>query len=125
MRLPVKRWLTFRPTTWFYVLVAFIATAPAWIVKHPPLEDLPLHLATIRTLKSIHDPAFGIDKDLVLQLGRTQYVIYYLLGSALATVAGVVGANVVLLSRVPRRAPCSRCARCSARSAATSASAFW
>jgi hypothetical protein len=80
------------------VLVAFFATAPAWIVKHPPLEDLPLHLATIRTLKSIHDPAFGMDKDLVLTLGRTQYVIYYIVGAAIAYVAGVAGANVVLLS---------------------------
>jgi hypothetical protein len=80
------------------VLVALLSTAPAWIVKHPPLEDLPLHLATIRTLKSIHDPAFGMDKDLVLTLGRTQYVIYYVVGAALATVVGVVGANVVLLS---------------------------
>ncbi len=94
----MKRWLAFQPSTWLYVLVAFVATAPAWIVKHPPLEDLPLHLATIRTLKSIHDPAFGMDKDLVLTLGRTQYVIYYVVGAALATVTGVVGANVVLLS---------------------------
>jgi hypothetical protein len=95
---PATRWFNVRTSTWFYVLVAFMATAPAWIVKHPPLEDLPLHLATIRTVKSIHDPAFGMDKDLVLKLGRTQYVIYYLFGAALATVTGVVGANVVLLS---------------------------
>jgi hypothetical protein len=77
--------------------MAFVATAPAWIVKHPPLEDLPLHVATIRTLRSIHDPAYGMDKDLVLQLGRTQYVIYYILGAAISLVTGVIGANVVLL----------------------------
>jgi hypothetical protein len=94
----LKRWLAFRPSTWFYLAVAFVATAPAWIVKHPPLQDLPLHLATIRTFKSIHDPAFGMDKDLVLELGRTQYVIYYVLGAGLATVFGIVGANVLLLS---------------------------
>ncbi len=98
MQKPATRWFTVRPSTWFYVLVAFVATAPAWIVKHPPLEDLPLHLATIRTIRSIHDPAYGMDKDLVLQLGRTQYVIYYVIGAAIATVTGVVGANVVLLS---------------------------
>jgi hypothetical protein len=98
VRQTVKRWLSFRASTLFYLLVALIATAPAWIVKHPPLEDLPLHLATIRTLRSIHDPAFGMDKDLVLTLGRTQYVIYYIVGAALAVVTGVVGANVVLLS---------------------------
>jgi hypothetical protein len=92
-----SRWLNFKPATWFYLAVAFVATAPAWIVKHPPLEDLPLHLATIRTLRSIHDPAFGMDRDLVLELGRTQYVIYYVIGAALATVTGVVAANVILL----------------------------
>jgi hypothetical protein len=90
--------LKLRPSTWFFLLVAFIATAPAWIVKHPPLEDLPLHLATIRTLRSIHDPAYGMDRDLVLHLGRTQYVIYYILGAGLSFVTGVIGANVVLLS---------------------------
>jgi hypothetical protein len=98
VRPTLKRRLALRPSTWFYVLVALVSTAPAWIVKHPPLEDLPLHLATIRTLKSIHDPAFGMDKDLVLTLGRTQYVIYYVVGAALGTIVGVVGANVVLLS---------------------------
>jgi hypothetical protein len=75
-----------------------MATAPAWIVKHPPLQDLPFHLAAIRVIKSFHDPAFGFDQNFVLTLGRTQYVLYYLLGAALATVAGVVGANVVLVS---------------------------
>ncbi len=98
MQQPATRWFTVRPSTWFYVLVAFIATAPAWIVKHPPLEDLPLHLATIRIIRSIHDPAYGMDNDLVLELGRTQYVIYYVVGAAIALVTGVVGANVVLLS---------------------------
>jgi hypothetical protein len=93
-----KRFGTIRPATWFYVLVAFFASAPAWIVKHPPLEDLPFHLATIRIVKSIHDPAFGLDRDFVLTLGRTQYVVYYILGAAIATLTGVVGANVVLLS---------------------------
>jgi hypothetical protein len=91
------RWVSLRPSTWFYVLVALLATAPAWIVRHPPLEDLPLHLATIRTVKSIHDPAFGMDHDLALQLGRTQYVIYYIFGAVIATVTGVVGANAVLV----------------------------
>jgi hypothetical protein len=87
-----------RPSTWFYLLVAFVASSPAWIVKHPPLEDLPLHLATIRIVKSLHDPAYRLDSDFVLELGRTQYVIYYILGAAFATVVGVVGANVLLVS---------------------------
>lgn len=84
--------------TVLYVLVAVIASAPIWIVKHPPLQDLPLHLTTIRIIKSFHDPAFAFDRDFVLTLGRTQYVLYYLLGAILASFVGVLGANVLLVS---------------------------
>jgi hypothetical protein len=69
-----------------------------WIVKHPPLQDLPFHLSTIRIIKSLHDPAYGFDQDFVLTLGRTQYVLYYLLGAALAVFVGVFAANVLLVS---------------------------
>src|ERR1035438_8479393 len=85
-------------STLFYVAVAFFVSAPAWIVKHPPLQDLPFHLATIRIIKSFHDPAFGFDKEFVLTLGRTQYVVYYLLAALFSTVVGLIGANVVLVS---------------------------
>jgi hypothetical protein len=78
--------------------MAVAATAPAWIVKYPPMMDLPFHLATIRIIHDFHAAAFGFDKHFVLTLGRTQYVLYYLAGSALAYVLGVVKANIVLMS---------------------------
>ena len=89
-----------RPTkaTLFYVAVALFATLPAWTVKYPPMMDTPFHLATIRVIHSLHDPDFGFDKDFVLTLGRTQYVLYYLLGSALTYVVGVAKANAILVS---------------------------
>lgn len=87
-----------RPSDVFYAAIAVVSTAPAWIVKHPPLEDLPLHLATIRIIKSFHDPAFGFDRHFLLTLGRTQYVLYYLVGAVLALFVGVVAANVALIS---------------------------
>jgi len=87
-----------RASTWLYVLLAVFATAPAWIVKHPPLQDLPLHLATMRTIKSFHDPAYGFDQNFFLALGRTQYVMFYLVGAALAMVVGLTAANVALVS---------------------------
>jgi hypothetical protein len=90
--------LRVRPSTAFYVAVAVLASAPAWIVQHPPLQDLPLHLATIRVVKSLHDPRFGLDPYFALTLGRTQYVLYYVLGMLLATFVGVVAANVILVS---------------------------
>ncbi len=98
MKPPDLRPLRLQPSTVFYVLVAAFATAPAWIVQHPPLQDLPLHLATIRIVRSLHDPHFGLDRYFVLTLGRTQYVLYYVLGAALATFVGVIAANVILVS---------------------------
>src|SRR5579864_7705500 len=62
------------------------------------MMDLPVHLATTRVIHSIQDPRFGFDRDFVLSLGRTQYVIYYLAGSLLAYFVGVVNANIVLVS---------------------------
>ena len=85
-------------STLFYVVVALFATAPAWIVKHPPLQDLPFHLATIRVVHDFGDPQLGFAQHYVLTFGRTQYVLYYLLGSILAYPLGVHAANVVLLS---------------------------
>jgi hypothetical protein len=85
-------------STLFYVVVAVLVSAPAWIVKHPPLQDLPFHLATIRIIRSFHDPAFGFDQEFFLALGRTQYVVYYVLAALLSTVVGLTVANVVLVS---------------------------
>jgi hypothetical protein len=90
--------LRITPATIFYVLVALVATAPAWIVKHPPMTDLPYQVATIRVLHSLHDPAYGLADNFVLTLGRTQYLFYYALGSLLSYVVGVTGANVALMS---------------------------
>jgi hypothetical protein len=86
-----------RPSTVGYGLLAAAATAPAWIVKHPPLQDLPAHLAILRVVHSYSDPAYGLQQDFRLDLLHTQYVLYYVLGSAFAYVLGVVKANVALM----------------------------
>ena len=94
------RFAAFRldPETAVYVLVSLLATAPAWIVKHPPLQDLPFHLATIRVLHDFHTPGFGFDQVFRMTLGRTQYLVYYFLASGLAYLFGIKTANVLLLS---------------------------
>jgi hypothetical protein len=94
----MPRWLRLSPSTLFYVAVAIFASAPAWIVRHPPLQDLPIHLTTVRIIHSFSDPAFGFDRDFVMTLGRTQYVVYYLIGSLVAYVTGVVAADVALVA---------------------------
>ena len=92
-----RRWLPSRATV-FYVAVALFVSAPAWIVKHPPLQDMPFHLATIRIMRSFQDPAYGFNSEFVLTLGRTQYIVYYLLAALLSTFLGLIAANVVLVS---------------------------
>jgi hypothetical protein len=87
-----------RPSTLFYVCVAVLASAPAWIVEHPPLEDLPFHMATLRAIHSYSDPAYGFGADFFLNLFHTQYALYYVVGSALAYVFGVTGATIALMS---------------------------
>jgi hypothetical protein len=86
-----------RPSTLLYLLVAVLASAPAWIVKHPPLEDLPFHIATLRTIHSYNDPAYGFANDFWLNLFHTQYALYYVAGSVIAYVVGVARASVVLM----------------------------
>ncbi len=77
-----------RPSTLLFLLVAIVASAPAWIVRHPPLEDLPFHAATLRVVHSYGDPAWGFQDDFFLNLTGTQYALYYVVGSLLAYVLG-------------------------------------
>jgi hypothetical protein len=94
MRLPV-----FRPRLRdvLVFLLSLCATAPAWIVRHPPLEDLPTHLAILRVVHSYSDPLYGLRDDFQLNLFHTQYLLYYVVGSFLAYVLGVVKANIALM----------------------------
>lgn len=80
-----------------WLAFAVAVTAPAWIVKYPPIQDMPFHLAAIRVIHSFHDPAYGFDQEFVLQLGRTQYVFYYLVAGLLSYLVGVVKANIFLM----------------------------
>ncbi len=96
--LPVKISLAkIEPATCFWAAVALAATVPVWIVRYPSIQDLPVHLASIRVIHDFHDARYGFDQQYVLSLGRTQYVLYYLLASALAYLLGVVKANTVLM----------------------------
>jgi hypothetical protein len=86
-----------RPATVFYVLVAIFATAPGWIVEHPPLQDYPFHVATLRLIHSIHDPAYGFGDVYRLELLQTEYLLYYVLGDLLAYLLGVKVASAAMI----------------------------
>jgi hypothetical protein len=81
----------------FYALVAVLATAPAWIVKHPPLQDLPFHVATLRLIHDAHNPAFGFSDVYQTALLETEYLLYYVVGDLLAFVMGVKAASVAMV----------------------------
>lgn len=88
--------LGLRPQTLAYVALAVLASAPAWIVKHPPLQDAPFHLATLRVIHDFSQPGLHLADFYRLNLGGTQYVFTYLLGSLLAYVVGVPYAHVAI-----------------------------
>ncbi len=94
MRLPQLR-LT--PRALLLCFVAVLATAPAWIVVHPPLQDLPFHLATLRLIHSYHDAAYGFADVYQLSLFETEYLLFYVLGDVLAYVMGVKAAMVGMM----------------------------
>jgi hypothetical protein len=83
-----------RSSTLAYLLVAIMATAPAWIVEHPPLQDFPFHVATLRLIHDHSNPAYGFDAVYELTLLRTEYLLYYVLGDILAFLMGVKAASI-------------------------------
>ena len=94
-RIPVRKETALRALPW--LVVAVVATAPAWIVQHPPLQDLPFHVATLRLIHSLHDPAFGFADVYRTSLLHTEYILYYVVGDLLAYVLGVKAAHVGLV----------------------------
>lgn len=80
------------------VVAALLAVLPLWSVKYPPIQDLPLHMAAVRVIHSLNDFDFGFATDFQLTIGRTQYLLYYLGGSALSYVLGVRGASLAMVS---------------------------
>jgi hypothetical protein len=93
--------VTRRPGVLFdlvFAALAVLAAVPLWLVQHPPIEDLPQHLAAIRVLHDFHDPALHFARYFELHLGRTQYLAYYLAADLLAYLSGVIVANKLLVS---------------------------
>ena len=86
-----------KPSTIFYWLVAIFATAPAWIVRHPPLQDLPFHLATIRVIHDFNDPNLHFSDFYNLEIFKTAYVGYYLVASFFAYFLGSYKANILMM----------------------------
>jgi hypothetical protein len=81
--------------TLVFVALSIAMVYPIWRAKHPPLQDLPQHLAAINVLKNY--PSLALGHYFELQLSRTQYLAYYLVAQALSYLTGVTLANKILL----------------------------
>lgn len=81
-----------------FAVLAIFAAVPLWIVPHPPLQDLPQHLAAIRVIHDYGDPHLGFTRFFEVELGRTQYLAYYLVVHLLAFPFGVEAANRLVLT---------------------------
>lgn len=79
--------------------LACVAVAwPMWNARFLPYMDLPQHLATVRILHSLHDPAFGLAPFYRMDLASTQYLAWYLAADLLADVVSVETAARLLMS---------------------------
>lgn len=78
--------------------VALYAAWPVWCVEHPPIQDLPQHLAAVRVLASYGDPDLAFAQYFTIDLTRTQYLAYYLAAIVLSWPLGVVLANKLLIA---------------------------
>ncbi len=72
-----------------FALLALASALPLLLVRYPPIEDLPQHLAAVRVLHDFHDPQLGFSRFFELDLLRTQYLTYYLGADLLAYVMNV------------------------------------
>lgn len=77
-------------------VLSVAAVVPLFRAEHPPLQDLPQHLAAIRVLRSYPDLSLGQYFD--IELTNTQYLAYYGAAWLLSFVFGVVWANKLLLA---------------------------
>ncbi len=78
--------------------VAVIACLPIWLVRYLPVQDLPIHMAAIRVIHSYSDMTYGFAGVYALTLSKTQYLLFYLAGSALSYAVGVRGAVTALVT---------------------------
>lgn len=88
-------------STWRRHALTFVVCVavclPIFVVRFPPMQDFPVHVATLRILRDYHDPAAGFDQLYELVLGRTQYVGYYVMAWLVALVTGPIVASRLLV----------------------------
>jgi hypothetical protein len=79
-------------------VLAIASALPLFLVTYPPLQDLPQHLAAVRVLHDFSTPEFRFQEFFQLELGRTQYLAFYLLAHVLAYALGVTLATKLVVA---------------------------
>src|SRR5438105_15550854 len=81
-------------------LATAAAIAPFWASELLPYQDAPQHIAAVRVLADYHSPGFAFDRWFELDLGRLQYLGFYLPAAAIAKVTGPDAAVRIMLSLI-------------------------
>jgi hypothetical protein len=81
-----------------FLALTVAAALPLWLVRWPPIQDLPQHLAAVRILADYDVPSLGFSEFFTVELLRTQYLAYYLAARGLAAFTSVLVANKLLVS---------------------------
>jgi hypothetical protein len=76
------------------------AIAPFWVAELLPYQDAPQHIAAVRVLADYHTPGFEFERWFELDLGRLQYLGFYLPAAALAKLTGPEAAVRLMLSLI-------------------------
>src|SRR5438105_14595785 len=101
--LPVPRPVAVAQDLVWPLLVALAtaaAIAPFWASELLPYQDCPQHIAAVRVLSDYHSPGFAFDRWFELDLGRLQYLGFYLPAAAIAKVTGPDAAVRIMLSLI-------------------------
>lgn len=87
-----------RLLTWILFALAAISAAPIFVPAYLPFTDLPEHAAVMSAIAHWNDPAYAITSQYTLVFGKSQYLLYHVVGAAVTFVVGDADlANRILL----------------------------
>ena len=81
-------------------LATSAAIVPLWAGELLPYQDAPQHLAAVRVLADYHTPGFAFDRWFEIDLGRLEYLGFYLPAAGLSKLVGPVAAVKLMLSLI-------------------------
>jgi hypothetical protein len=86
-------------------LAGVAAALPLWAGHLLPFQDAPQHLASVRVLADFHTPGFQFARWFEIDLGRSQYLGFYLPAALLSLLVGPDAACRLVLSVVALALP--------------------